>query len=538
MARFSALMERRTPRARALVTVVAALAIAAVLLVGMRAAFASHPEVSLPNSNFEIDTNANLKVDDPAPSIDWAAPSVTETRKADKLTGSGDDSFGQGTKEDTAVPTVINGSIPPNKSDLLNFGVYLETNANGKFLNVFWHRVQEPSGTTNMDFEFNKSSTISGNGVTPVRTAGDVLIQYDLSQGGTNPQLFLSRWVTSGASSECEASNSTPCWSDRVNLTAQGDATGSINTTAIPAAQSEGLGNVSARTFGEAQIDFDALTGGSGASCESFAGAYLKSRSSDSFTAAMKDFIAPEPLNLSNCGQVIIRKQTDPDKTVTDPDPTFGYTHNVNIEGTTDPTTFNLQDDGVQTINDVLQGSYQLTEDATLPAGWEFVNVNCSASSGVTVDTTAAPQIKFTIDSATDVVDCTYNNRQLTSTLGTEQSFIPQDTATVGGTPSTGFDGTADFRLYAGDSCSGDSLFEQLNVALNGNTAGSKASTNNDGTPTAGTKDGYTITGTGGTFSWKVTYEGDTNTDGAQHPNTESCVEESAVTIDNDNTKP
>ena len=62
--------------------------------------------------------------------------------------------------------------------------------------------------------------------------------------------------------------------------------------------------------------------------------------------------------------------------------------------------------------------------------------------------------------------------------------------------------------------CSGNSLFEQLNVALNGNTAGSKASTSNDGTPTAGTKDGYTITGTGGTFSWKVTYEGDTNTDG------------------------
>ena len=536
MARFSASMERRTPRTRALVTVVAAMAIAAVLLVGMRAAFASHPEVSLPNSNFEIDTNANLKVDDAPPSIDWA--SVTETRKADKATGATDDSFGNGSKEDTPVPAVVDGSIPPNKSDLLNFGVYLETNAQGKFLNVFWHRVQEPSGTTNMDFEFNKSKTPSANGVTPVRSAGDVLIQYDLSQGGTNPQLFLSKWVTSGPSGQCEAANSTPCWSDRVNLTAQGDATGSINTTAIPAAQSDGLGNVSARTFGEAQIDFDALTGGSGASCESFAGAYLKSRSSDSFTAAMKDFIAPASLNLSNCGQVIIRKQTDPDKTVTDPDPTFGYTHNVNIEGTTDPTTFNLQDDGVQTINDVLQGSYRLTEDATLPAGWEFVNVDCSASSGVTVNTSAAPQIGFTIDSATDVVDCTYNNRQLTSTLGTEQSFVPQDTATVGGSPNNGFDGTVDFRLYAGNTCSGDPLFEQLNVALNGTTTGSKASTNNDGTPTAGTKDGYTIAGTGGTFSWKVTYEGDTNADGVQHPNAESCVEESTVAIDNDNTTP
>ncbi len=203
-------------------------------------ALASHPEVSLPGSDFEIDTDANLKLDDPAPSEDWASiPQGTgqdqERRKADLPTGSGDDSFGQGTKEDTAVPTVVDGSIPPNKSDLLTFGGYLETTPTGdRFLNIYWHRVQEPNGTTNMDFEFNQSSVLSANGVTPVRTAGDVLIQYDLAQGGTNPQLFLSRWVTSGPGSQCQANNSTPCWGTRVNLTAAGLATGSINTTAIP----------------------------------------------------------------------------------------------------------------------------------------------------------------------------------------------------------------------------------------------------------------------------------------------------------------
>ena len=151
---------------------------------------------SLPGSNFEIDNDANLRVDGTfgAASLDWA--NVTETRKADQPSGATDDSFGNGTKEDTAVPSVVDGSIPPNKSDLLNFGVYLETTPSGaRFLNLFWHRVQEPNGTTNMDFEFNQSSTISANGVTPVRTAGDLLIQYDLAQGGTNPQLFLSRWI-------------------------------------------------------------------------------------------------------------------------------------------------------------------------------------------------------------------------------------------------------------------------------------------------------------------------------------------------------
>ena len=125
---------------------------------------------------------------------------------------------------------------------------------------MFWHRVQEPSGTTNMDFEFNKSETLSANGVTPVRTAGDLLIQYDLSQGGTNPQLFLSRWVTTGAGVAVRGRElDCPCWGDRDNLTAAGRRHRLDQHLAIPAGESDGLGASSARTFGEAQVDFDAL---------------------------------------------------------------------------------------------------------------------------------------------------------------------------------------------------------------------------------------------------------------------------------------
>jgi hypothetical protein len=395
----------RLRHVRAYRPLIALMAITAMIMVGIPAALASHPEVSLPGSNFEIDTNANLKVDDPAPSIDWA--SVTEIRKADLASGSGDDSFGQGTKEDTPVPTVVSGSIPPQKSDLLNFGVYLETTATGaRFLNMFWRRVQEPQGTTNMDFEFNQSSTISANGKTPVRTAGDLLIQYDLAQGGTNPVLFLSRWVTSGATSQCEASNSLPCWSTKVNLSSAGDAAGSINTTAIPAAESDGLGGISARTFGEAQLDFDALGGGAG-SCTSFGSAYLKSRSSDSFTSAVKDFIAPAATNISNCGSVIIRKETDPDE---DPNTTvFGYTKAF----PTDPAsvnTFTLMDDGVKSYNNVLFGTGYTVDEDVIPAGWEFLSLDCSASTGVTPSIIGST-VTFDIDASTDILDCTYTNR-------------------------------------------------------------------------------------------------------------------------------
>ncbi len=405
----TAVRQRLGPRRRS-ISLWVTLALMAAAMVLVLPAAASHPEASLPGSNFEIDTNANLKVDDPAPSIDWA--SVTEIRKADLDSGSGDDSFGQGTKEDTAVPTVVDGSIPPNKSDLLNFGVYLETTASGaRFLNLFWHRVQEPSGTTNMDFEFNQSSTTSGNGVTPVRTAGDLLIQYDLSQGGTNPVLFVSRWVTSGAGSQCQASNAVPCWGTKTNLTAAGDAAGSINTSAIPAAESDGLGDVSARTFGEAQLDFDALTGGSN-TCASFGSAYLKSRSSDSFTAALKDFIAPAALNLNRCGTITIIKHTVPAGL----DQNFGFTSTIagaELSCTTDttPASFTLNDAGTdtETCTEVPIGNYTVTEGAD-PTGFAFDSLSCTTTGSGTgsQDGTVPKQANIAIVAGGDSVTCTF----------------------------------------------------------------------------------------------------------------------------------
>lgn len=297
-------VRRRRLHVAAILGVVAALTLAIV-------AIASHPEVSLSGSNFEIDTDANLKQDDPSPSIDWNT--VADTNKQDTDSGPNDESFGQGTKEDTADPTVVDGGIPPNKSDLTRFGVYQEGTTSSGFLNLYWARVQEPSGTTNMDFELNKldcsgptDTDCSANGITPKRSNGDFLLQYDLSQGGTHPVLFLSRWVASGNKSQCEAANATPCWGHKTNLTSSGDATGSINTSAIPGGESE-IGALSSRTFGEAQVDLAALFQGS-TGCTSIGSAYLKSRSSDSFTAALKDFVPPESVSITNCGTVNITK--------------------------------------------------------------------------------------------------------------------------------------------------------------------------------------------------------------------------------------
>lgn len=365
---------------------------ALVLLAGATAplsAFASHPEVSLPGSNFEIDTDANLRVDDPAPSIDWA--NVTETRRADSTSGATDESFGQGAKEDTAVPSVVNGSIPPNKSDLKFFGIYQEGTTSTGFLNLFWSRVQDPSGTTNMDFEFNKRQCTPGltpadpdctaNGMTPIRTAGDLLVIYDLSQGGTVPTLSIREW-------------SGTAWGAATDLSGSNKAAGSINTSPIPAAQSDGLGAQDPRTFGEAQIALSAILDPT--QCDSFGSAYLKSRSSDSFTAALKDFVPPVAVNITNCGAVTVKKVDDEGTLLAGAQFTL-YKDNAPVGGSRGAedtaTAFTCTTDatGLCTISDVPAGEYWVVETVTPPGHDTAGDQHATVTAGGTTDLTGTP---------------------------------------------------------------------------------------------------------------------------------------------------
>jgi len=382
-----------------------AVLLTAILVVSVTgSALASHPEASLPGSNFEIDTDANLQVDDPPPSIDWA--NVNESRQNDLATGSNDDSYGGGSKEDDTCPPTGTGSIPNNKSDLLTFGAYVEPEANGPgFLHLFWTRVLEPSGTTLMDFELNQSNTGCGNGVNLLRTgdgAGpltdDLLIEYRIDQGGSRASIKVRSWTGSA-------------WGPATDLTALSPAlaTGTINSSAILAAQADGLptvnGSLSPRTFGEASLDLDFVF--QSGKCTSFGSAFLKSRASDSFTSQLKDFIKPVPVNITNCGKVIIRKETDPEENPNTTD--FNFTKAFSTDPST-TNTFTLKDDGIQTFSNVLFGSgYTVTEN-TPPAGWDFQNLNCNASTGVSPSINGAT-VTFAIDNAADILDCTYTNR-------------------------------------------------------------------------------------------------------------------------------
>src|SRR6266487_2733323 len=409
----------------------------------------------------------------------------------DLASGTGDNSFGQGTKEDDANVTVVSGSIPPQKSDLTRFYEASEFANNSNFLYLAWERTNS-LGSANMDFEINQATT-PGLGTpgahTINRTAGDLLVTFDFTNGGGRPTLGLLRWVTTGSTSQCFSSNSLPCWGNHVNLNSA-DSIGAVNnldavTDPIAPNAPRSLAGL---TFGEASVNLTAAGVFPAGTCEAFGSAFLKSRSSASFPAEVKDLIAPVPVNISNCGSIKIIKHTDPRGI----DQKFSYTSNLPAEpagtvggvpqgGVACPGNANagVQADGSFCLNDAgnsaggdsagntvfnnaLQaGTYTVTEGAD-PNGFTFESLSCTggstSNSGKTATINLAPG---------DQVVCTYVNQQNTATLATQVSDAGpvspgapvHDTATVtgnqaGDTPSGAVTFFLCSQVPAGSSCS------------------------------------------------------------------------------------
>lgn len=529
---FSAVIERRTARAWMLGAILlsAALATAAALVVtGVAAAATCATATVLSGSAFEIDSTlppgANLVVNGVAADCDdWVAPgagSVT-TAQQDDPSGGDDDAFGQGTAEDDANPTIVAGSVPPNKSDLKVFGTNTEIGTNGKFLELFWTRVNSPQGTTNMDFELNKlfcnpaatptNCADNGDGVTaetPLRSVGDKLITYDLSKGGTVPTISIRTWNGSA-------------WGGPTSLSGTSNplAVGSVNNASVAGATIEGVNlgtSLDPFTFGEAAISYSALFSGQG--CGTFGSAYLKSRSSDSFKSEIKDFIKPEPVTISNCATLTTQAtNTTPGGTITD-------TATLSPSNATGDVTFKLfgpdatPDDPTcttpiytETVT-VANGKATTTpyppQGTTLQAGTYFwtAKYNGDSANAATAESACGESGETSVVSKVD------------STISTVQDVIPNDTATV---PS---DATGDvtFTLYdKGDAtCEGPSIYTET---ANVDDATNSASTNNLG---GNTNDARTITDSG-TYNWVVTYNGD-----AKYNSSTSACGVEAVTIKN-----
>src|SRR5215831_18915119 len=109
---------------------------------------------NLAGSPFE-GSDGNLVVNTPG-NQDWDnAPNLVVGQ--DLPTGTSDNSFGQGTKENDSNVTVVTGSIPNSKADLGRFAVANQKVGTDTFLYLAWTR-ENASGTVNFDFEINQAA--------------------------------------------------------------------------------------------------------------------------------------------------------------------------------------------------------------------------------------------------------------------------------------------------------------------------------------------------------------------------------------------
>jgi len=428
---------------------------------------------NLTGSTFE-GNDGNLVVNTSG-NTDWA--NVTGLNPGiDLASGGGDNSFGQGTKEDDANVSVVSGSIPPQKSDLTRFYEASESISGQTYLYLAWERTNV-LGSANMDFEINQAATPNLGSPGPHtinRTAGDLLVTYDFTKGGTTPTLGLNTWLTSATTpvvpgfpnppgNVCLSSNSFPCWGDHIALNAA-NSEGAINTVTVtdPIAPNAPR-SLAALTFGEAAINLTNSGVFPPGVCKAFGSAFLKSRASASFPAEVKDFVAPVPVNISNCGRVTIIKHTDPAGINQD----FSYTSNVTGTTTASGSTacptgaaaFTLNDSATNTYDcfNVPAGSSYAVTEANPTTGFQLESLTCTATgAGASGTQDGVDPFKANIVVTADShVTCTYVNQQQLGAIKVTKTSTKGDAPLAGAefsvtgpngfstTLTTGNDGTA-----------------------------------------------------------------------------------------------
>jgi hypothetical protein len=174
--------------------------------------------------------------------------------------------------------------------------------------------------------------------------------------------------------------------------------------------------------FGEAAVNLTAAGVFPAGTCVAFGSAFLKSRSSASFPAEVKDFVAPQPVHISNCGTVNIIKHTNPRGLNQD----FSYTSTIPAIGgcsqDTTPDSFTLNDSAgvdpsppagsanTEHCGTVPVGTYTVTEGPD-PANFTFESLVCTAEGGGSYSISGRTATMVVTPEST--ITCTYTNKKL-----------------------------------------------------------------------------------------------------------------------------
>ena len=202
--------------------------------------------------------------------------------------------------------TTESGGVTPAKSNIRDAWSAVDQPGVDTFLYLGFTR-QDTTGTTFLTFELNRDDLLWDNDNNPAtlkipcRRTGDVLISYEPHGNEPIVDVVIRRWTTTQADPDTDCA--TKGTLTRFTALGASAAQAAMNSVSIAGRLPGALtGALAAGRFGEASLNLNTLLQQAFRDdCLAFTSVWMHSRSSDSITSNMQDYVEPQPLSVRTC---------------------------------------------------------------------------------------------------------------------------------------------------------------------------------------------------------------------------------------------
>lgn len=306
---------------------------------------------------------------------DWLSPTPAGATIVNDLANSSSDVwFDKGKDLDTRNWTLKTSQVNPSKSDMKHVMAYAKFFSGQAYLFAGVQRIIN-NGDTTLVLELNRKPwKVYGTGQMPKpdRSVGDLFINLEFAQGGDNPEVTVFKVASV---TEFAGLGQTVTIGPDISTTAAARSAVYSKSSNLSATFSDGTDTIRTNEFAEFGVNLSALN--ISTTCPNgFAVANIRTRSGgeELGSSDMKDFSAPFPIDLNDCGTLkIVKENFDGSANlagatfVITPNPTTG-TGSLTVTDNQPPDT-NLADTGVIEIPGAIPGTYSVQETGA-PAGY------------------------------------------------------------------------------------------------------------------------------------------------------------------------
>lgn len=290
-------------------------AVAAFLAFAPAAFAGTVPSSSTPLSGGSTFQGGDGNQDDEAPYVDWQGLNASPSRVVHNEDNNAQDAAFEGGKkllepEDWAFTTEA-GGVNPGKNNILDAfsAVDQPAPAAGQTANTFLYlgfTREDGTGTAALTFELNRDGRLWNNGHAniPCRTTGDLLIvtePHGTSDDHVDIVLYEWRTARADAATGCAETGTIHPLATIPAGSAQGRVNPAAITSRLPGFYASGT-SIPARDFSEVALNLTALLKlPFRDECFAFTSLWMHSRSSNSETSNMSDYVAPRPVSVRTC---------------------------------------------------------------------------------------------------------------------------------------------------------------------------------------------------------------------------------------------